>query len=80
MDKEKIEIIVYTKEMKIVGKIHLLSHERFSDFLHGVTIPFISIKDVSFYNILTGQVNGHVEELNLNKSEIVIIFLSKDMI
>lgn len=74
MEKNKNEVVIFTKDFKIEGQIHILEGERITDFLCTLDKKqFIPITNASIYKIDSLSYLFKVQYLSLNKDEIVLL-------
>lgn len=74
MEKQKHEVILYTKTFRIEGKIHILEGERITDFLCSLERKqFIPVTDASVFNHDDAESFLSVQYMSLNKDEITFV-------
>lgn len=80
MDKKKHEVVIFTREFKIEGDIHILEGERITDFLCALDKKqFIPITNAAIFKVDSLSHLYKTQYLSLNKDEIVLL-MPKDQI
>ena len=74
IEKEAYEAKIFTCKFEIHGFVHVLSQERFTDFLGSSSSQFLPITDAVIKSIDTGKIIAKTDFLSLNKNEVQIIF------
>ena len=73
VEKEKIEVIIFTPHHKIEGTIYLYPSSRLTDFMN-VTTAFIPVTDAKIYALTDDRLLFSGNFLNINKNNITMIF------
>ena len=77
--RERLEVIIYTQTLKIVGTVHTLPNSRLVDFMNAKfmdfkeTDLFIVVTDAIIYTLPTENILQTAEFLAINKKAIMLV-------
>jgi hypothetical protein len=73
MHKRGVEIVVYTRNLKIEGTMFLVTQERLTDFMarQSMVLPLV---DVTVSHLFEDRILSKVKYLCLNKSEVQLVY------
>lgn len=75
VEKEKVDVVIYTQHHRIEGTIHPHPSTRLTDFMNITTgSGFIPITDAKIYSLPDERLLYSVDFLNINKNYIIMIF------
>ncbi len=80
VEKDTVDVVIFTAKLKIQGKIHLLARERVSDFMESEEGGFLPVTDASIFHLDSGELLSHTSFLSLNRRDITLIFPASQLI
>ena len=72
IDKQLYKAVIYTRQFKVSGVIHLLPEERMTDYLGDQETIFVPITEAVVEN-LQGEMVAQTPFLCLNKNEVTLL-------
>lgn len=68
INKERVKIVAFSDEYKIIGTAHKFPEGRFSDFIDTLQKGYINLTDAKVYSMRTGQLlyESKFMKFNLN--------------
>lgn len=80
VEKNIVDVVIFTAKLKIQGKIHLLARERVSDFMESEDGGFLPVTDGAIFHLDSGDLLYHASFLSLNRRDITLIFPAAQII
>lgn len=79
IDRDRVEVIIFTPQYRIEGKIHILPGGRITDFVNADSTYFIAVTQAKIYSSTPREEEPLYEKdfLALNK-EYVIVMIPKE--
>lgn len=75
--KDKAEVVAWTSQFRIEGKVHFIPRARISDLLNRQDIAFIPMTDVVLFDHLGKEVL-RTDFLAVNKDQITVLSMSEE--
>ncbi len=78
VEKKSLKTVIFTDNLKIIGQIHILPQERLTDFLTDSALIFLPLTNAEIRTVIDDKIIAKTKFLNLNKSEVTIIYPADD--
>ncbi len=74
IEREQVPVVVYMKDFKIEGTLHIPPGGRLTDFMNISGKPFIPVTDAVIYKTETGEKLYEIGLMQINKNFVQLIF------
>ena len=76
--KERKEVVIYTRNHKIMGEMYLVADSRLSDELNVRARDFLAVTNASIFTIPGDTLLHQADFVNVNKSAIDVLLTNED--
>lgn len=80
IDRDRVEVIIFTPQYRIEGRIHILPGGRITDFVNAAHADFIAVTRAKIYSSTSREEKPLYEKdfLALNKEYVIIVSPRKE--